>query len=197
MSALLKPHSVPGDAAVAVVSPASTPQPERVERGLEALRALGYAPQSRPNMSGARAALLCRNAADAARAICITPLPTTRCAPSSARAAATARIICSRAGSRPDCRKRQAVHRLQRSDRAATVAARPDSACRPFTAPCCRRILRAKTACIWPACKRRSPASRTRVGAAEGLRTLHAGPRARHALRRLPQHSGGAAGHAL
>jgi muramoyltetrapeptide carboxypeptidase len=45
MSALIKPHAVPGNAQVAVVSPASTPQPERVERGLAALRALGYAPQ--------------------------------------------------------------------------------------------------------------------------------------------------------
>jgi muramoyltetrapeptide carboxypeptidase len=45
MSALFKPRAVPGDAQVAVVSPASTPQPERVERGLAALRTLGYAPQ--------------------------------------------------------------------------------------------------------------------------------------------------------
>jgi muramoyltetrapeptide carboxypeptidase len=42
---LLKPHAVPSDAQVAIVSPASTPQAERVELGLEALRALGYAPQ--------------------------------------------------------------------------------------------------------------------------------------------------------
>jgi muramoyltetrapeptide carboxypeptidase len=46
VTALLKPHAVPGDAQVAVVSPASTPQPERVERGLAALRALGLAPQT-------------------------------------------------------------------------------------------------------------------------------------------------------
>ena len=45
MTALLKPPSVPNDALVAVVSPASTPQPDRVEHGLEALRSLGYAPQ--------------------------------------------------------------------------------------------------------------------------------------------------------
>jgi len=45
MSALLKSQAVPVDAQVAVVSPASTPQPERVERGLAALRTLGYAPQ--------------------------------------------------------------------------------------------------------------------------------------------------------
>ena len=44
MTALLKPSAVPGDAIVAVLSPASTPQPERVERGLQALRALGFAP---------------------------------------------------------------------------------------------------------------------------------------------------------
>ena len=43
---LLKPPPVPGDAVVAVVSPASTPQAERVERGLEALRAIGYAPRA-------------------------------------------------------------------------------------------------------------------------------------------------------
>jgi muramoyltetrapeptide carboxypeptidase len=45
MSALIKPRAVPADAHVAVLSPASTPQPERVERGLAVLRALGYAPQ--------------------------------------------------------------------------------------------------------------------------------------------------------
>jgi muramoyltetrapeptide carboxypeptidase len=46
VTALLKPDAVPIDALVAVVSPASTPKPDRVERGLEALRALGYAPQA-------------------------------------------------------------------------------------------------------------------------------------------------------
>ncbi|HXR40703.1 MAG TPA: LD-carboxypeptidase [Terracidiphilus sp.] len=45
MTAVLKPKAVPHDALVAVVSPASTPQPDRVELGLEALRALGYSPQ--------------------------------------------------------------------------------------------------------------------------------------------------------
>jgi len=45
MTALLKPRAVSDGAQVAVVSPASTPQQERVERGLAALRALGYAPQ--------------------------------------------------------------------------------------------------------------------------------------------------------
>jgi muramoyltetrapeptide carboxypeptidase len=45
VTALLKPSSVPNDALVAVVSPASTPQPDRVESGLEALRSLGYAAQ--------------------------------------------------------------------------------------------------------------------------------------------------------
>ncbi len=45
MEALLKPLAVPPDAAVAVVSPASTPKPELVERGIAALAALGYAPR--------------------------------------------------------------------------------------------------------------------------------------------------------
>ncbi len=45
MTAVLKAPAVPSDALVAVVSPASTPQPDRVELGLDALRALGYAPQ--------------------------------------------------------------------------------------------------------------------------------------------------------
>jgi muramoyltetrapeptide carboxypeptidase len=43
---LLKPRAVPSDAHVAVVSPASTPKPERIERGMQALRALGLAPQA-------------------------------------------------------------------------------------------------------------------------------------------------------
>jgi muramoyltetrapeptide carboxypeptidase len=50
MTALFKPRAVPADAQVAVVSPASTPQQERVDRGLAALRALGYAPQPSENL---------------------------------------------------------------------------------------------------------------------------------------------------
>jgi muramoyltetrapeptide carboxypeptidase len=50
MTTLLKPHIVPNDAQVAVVSPASSPQPERVERGFAALLALGYAPQASANL---------------------------------------------------------------------------------------------------------------------------------------------------
>jgi muramoyltetrapeptide carboxypeptidase len=44
MSSLLKISAVPFGAAISVVAPASFAQPERVERGLAALRALGYAP---------------------------------------------------------------------------------------------------------------------------------------------------------
>jgi muramoyltetrapeptide carboxypeptidase len=47
---LLKPRTVAGDATVAVVSPASTPKAERVERGLEALRSLGYFPMASENI---------------------------------------------------------------------------------------------------------------------------------------------------
>ncbi len=46
MTSLLKPPAVPADASVSVVSPASTPQKERVDRGMQALRELGYAPQA-------------------------------------------------------------------------------------------------------------------------------------------------------
>lgn len=46
MTALLRPRAVAADAAVTVLSPASTPQAERVERGLTALKALGYAPKA-------------------------------------------------------------------------------------------------------------------------------------------------------
>ncbi len=45
MANLLKIPAVPPDALVAVVSPASAPQSERVELGLQALRSLGYTPQ--------------------------------------------------------------------------------------------------------------------------------------------------------
>lgn len=44
MTTLLKPPPVSAEAQVAVVSPASAPQPERVVAGLEALRQLGYQP---------------------------------------------------------------------------------------------------------------------------------------------------------
>jgi muramoyltetrapeptide carboxypeptidase len=46
VTALLKPNAVAGDALVAVVSPASTPKPDLVERGLEALHSLGYVAQA-------------------------------------------------------------------------------------------------------------------------------------------------------
>jgi len=46
VNVVLKPSAVPSDALVAVVSPASTPKADKVEGGLQALRALGYAPQS-------------------------------------------------------------------------------------------------------------------------------------------------------
>jgi len=46
VNVVLKPSAVPSDALVAVLSPASTPKPDPVERGLEALCALGYAPQA-------------------------------------------------------------------------------------------------------------------------------------------------------
>jgi muramoyltetrapeptide carboxypeptidase len=45
VTALLKPPAISRDALVAVASPASTPQADRVERGLESLRSLGYAPK--------------------------------------------------------------------------------------------------------------------------------------------------------
>ncbi len=45
MTALLKSPAVPQDACVAVLSPASAPMAERVESGMQALRALGYTPQ--------------------------------------------------------------------------------------------------------------------------------------------------------
>jgi muramoyltetrapeptide carboxypeptidase len=46
VNGLLKPTAVPNDALIAVVSPASTPKPDLVERGTEALRSLGYSPQA-------------------------------------------------------------------------------------------------------------------------------------------------------
>jgi muramoyltetrapeptide carboxypeptidase len=46
MNSLLRPNILTGDALVSVISPASTPKADRVESGLEAMRALGYAPQT-------------------------------------------------------------------------------------------------------------------------------------------------------
>jgi muramoyltetrapeptide carboxypeptidase len=46
VTTLLKPVAVPRDALVAVVSPASTPKPDRVDKGIEALHGLGYATRS-------------------------------------------------------------------------------------------------------------------------------------------------------
>jgi len=49
MKALLKPPPVAPDAAIAIVAPASPAKPERVDLGLAALRALGYAPRFAAN----------------------------------------------------------------------------------------------------------------------------------------------------
>jgi muramoyltetrapeptide carboxypeptidase len=45
MPLLLKPPAVPSGAAVSVIAPASSAQPDRIERGLEALAALGFVPR--------------------------------------------------------------------------------------------------------------------------------------------------------
>ena len=45
MARLMKPSAVASNAAISIVAPASPAQPERVNLGLQALRALGYAPK--------------------------------------------------------------------------------------------------------------------------------------------------------
>jgi muramoyltetrapeptide carboxypeptidase len=45
MARLMKPPAAASNAAISIVAPASPAQPECVERGLQALRALGYAPK--------------------------------------------------------------------------------------------------------------------------------------------------------
>lgn len=49
MRALLKPPSVAPDAAMCIIAPASPAKPERVDRGLAALRSLRYQPRLAPN----------------------------------------------------------------------------------------------------------------------------------------------------
>jgi muramoyltetrapeptide carboxypeptidase len=49
MKALLKPPLVAPDAAIGIVAPASPAKPERVDRGLAALRSLGYSPKFAAN----------------------------------------------------------------------------------------------------------------------------------------------------
>jgi len=49
MARLTKPTAVAPDAAIAIVAPASSAEPERVERGLAALEALGFTPKPGPN----------------------------------------------------------------------------------------------------------------------------------------------------
>jgi hypothetical protein len=66
VTAVLKPSAVPSDALVAVVSPASTPKPDRVEARLEALRALGYAPQAADHILTRGPLYFAGNAGDAA-----------------------------------------------------------------------------------------------------------------------------------
>jgi muramoyltetrapeptide carboxypeptidase len=45
MTALLKPAAVEPGASISVIAPSSAPQPERLERGMAKLRALGFAPR--------------------------------------------------------------------------------------------------------------------------------------------------------
>ncbi|MGA3102287.1 MAG: LD-carboxypeptidase [Terracidiphilus sp.] len=49
MKALLKPPPIALDAAISIVAPASFAQPDRVDRGVAAFRALGYAPKFAAN----------------------------------------------------------------------------------------------------------------------------------------------------
>ncbi len=91
---LLKPRTVAGDATVAVVSPASTPRAERVERGLEALRSLGYFPMASENIL-ARGPLYFSGTQRCGSATCIMHLPTIEFERSFRRGAATAPIIFS------------------------------------------------------------------------------------------------------
>ena len=68
----------------AIVAPASSAQPERIDRGLAALQLSGYAPHLGRQRSAARAALLCRNSCSSASPICTPPSPTRTRAPSCA-----------------------------------------------------------------------------------------------------------------
>lgn len=49
MAPLMKPPAVAPDAAISIVAPASSAQPEQTERGLAGLRDLGLTPKLRPN----------------------------------------------------------------------------------------------------------------------------------------------------
>jgi hypothetical protein len=92
---LLKPQAVPPDAQVAVVSPASTPQPDRVESGFEALRELGYLPQASEHIL-ARGPLYFAGTPEMRLSDLHHAFADDRsCALSSPRVAATDRITCS------------------------------------------------------------------------------------------------------
>ena len=54
---LLKPPALASGASVSIIAPASYAKPERVERGLDALRRLGFAPHLGENAQGLEAAL--------------------------------------------------------------------------------------------------------------------------------------------
>jgi len=49
MASLMKPPAVAPGAAITIVAPASSAQPERIERGLAAMQSLGFAPRLSPN----------------------------------------------------------------------------------------------------------------------------------------------------
>ena len=184
---------------ISVVAPASTAQPERVERGLAALRALGYAPQPGQHalQNAARSTLPERRRS--ASPTCTRPLPTQ----STSAIMCTARrlrieLSARRPRSRTHRRASQALLRLQRPDRHATCACSISSACPPFTAPCWPRISVVEDGVHLPSFQRRAgrrALQRGRRRRPARFEARHA--RKRHALWRLPEHSGFAAGHAL
>ena len=81
-------------------------------------------------------ALFCGHAGACGSATCIMPLPRADRAPSSAARRLRIELSARRSGSRPDRRKRQAVHRIQRPDRRCSFGCSTRFSCRPFMAPC-------------------------------------------------------------
>ena len=198
MTSLRKPPAVPADAAVSVVSPASTPQTgARRTRPRRLCAHWATSPQPAEHLftrgplyfagtpEQRLADLHHAFADDQIRAIFVDArrlrlqLPARRPRPRSHR------------------RTSQAASSATATSPAAALAARSDPACPPFTAPCSPPISLSTTACISPAFTPRSPASPTSSAPPKAFAPSNSGRAQRHALRRLPQHPRRSARHAL
>ena len=161
MARLIKPPAVAPGATIAIVAPASSAKPDRIERGLAALQSLGFTPKPGPNALLRGPLYFAGTAAERLadfHAAFSDPSP----APSWPSAAATVQIIFSKVStSQPSPPIPSHFSRTATSPASSSICS-TSLAFLPSTAPCSPPIFIFQTAYIWKASAPRSPASPTR-----------------------------------